>query len=136
LLCYDCREKLERIGDCKMERIKGIFLKLTAIAAVFFVAGFAAIQLESVQDWMLLRIFSSTTVDSGAPAEPDALSASVCGSRSPLPDPNRAEACVLVEAGERLFVVDVGDGSVARLRQWTTPFNKWHSYFLYLLFLS
>ncbi|MBT3521386.1 MAG: hypothetical protein HN483_02225, partial [Gammaproteobacteria bacterium] len=45
-----------------MERIKGIFLKLTAIAAVFFVAGFAAIQLESVQDWMLLRIFSSTTV--------------------------------------------------------------------------
>ena len=75
-----------------MERIKGIFLKLTAIAAVFFVAGFAAIQLESVQDWMLLRIFSSTTVDSGALAEPDALSASVCGSRSPLPDPNRAEA--------------------------------------------
>ena len=73
-----------------MNWFKGIFFKLTAIAAVFFVAGFAAIQLESVQDWMLLRIFSSTTVDSGALAEPDALSASVCGSRSPLPDPNRA----------------------------------------------
>ena len=107
-----------------MNWFKGIFLKLTAIAAVFFVAGFAAVQLESVQDWMLLRVLSSTTVNPNAPAEPDALSASVCGSRSPLPDPNRAEACVLVKAGERLFVVDVGDGSVARLRQWTTPFNR------------
>jgi len=107
-----------------MNWFKGIFFKLTAIAAVFLVAGFAAVQLESVQDWMLLRVLSSTTVNPNAPAEPDALSASVCGSRSPLPDPNRAEACVLVKAGERLFVVDVGDGSVARLRQWTTPFNR------------
>ena len=84
-------------------------------------AGFAAVQLESVQDWMLLRVLSSTTVNPNAPAEPDALSASVCGSRSPLPDPNRAEACVLVKAGERLFVVDVGDGSVARLRSGLRP---------------
>ena len=107
-----------------MDWIKGVFPKFIASVAVFFVAGYTAIQLESVQDWVLLRVLSSTTVDPSAPAEPDALSASVCGSRSPLPDPSRAEACVLVEAGERLFVVDVGDGSVARLRQWTTPFNK------------
>ena len=69
LLCYGCREKLERIGDCKMERIKGIFLKLTAIAAVFFVAGFAAIQLESVQDWVLLRVLSSATVVTPVPPQ-------------------------------------------------------------------
>ena len=73
-----------------MERVKGIFLKLVAIAAAFCVAGYAAIQLESVQDWMLLRVLSSTTYDPNASADPDAISASVCGSRSPLPDPSRA----------------------------------------------
>ena len=29
----------------------------------------------------------------------DALSVAVCGSRAPLPSPNRAETCLLVQAG-------------------------------------
>jgi hypothetical protein len=60
-----------------MDWIKGVFPKFIAIAAVFFVAGYTAIQLESIQDWVLLSVLSSTTVDPSAPAEPDALSASV-----------------------------------------------------------
>lgn len=106
---------------------------LKAVAAVLLasaVIAFVAARSEAVQDWALLRVFAAVTVVPNAAPTPDALSASVCGSRSPIPDPNRAEACVLVQAGERLFVVDAGDGSVARLRQWATPFNKIESVFL------
>ncbi len=103
---------------------KRILLQAATVAALVVVAGLGAVRLEFVQEWAMLRVFSATTSDTDAPAEPDALTASVCGSRSPIPDPARAEACVLVQAGERLFVVDVGDGSVARLRQWAIAFDR------------
>ncbi len=88
---------------------------VVALKALIGLAGLGIVRLEFVQDWAFLRILAASTPNTDAPDEPDALSASVCGSRSPIPDPSRAEACVLVQAGERLFVVDVGDGSVARL---------------------
>ncbi|GIT36933.1 MAG: hypothetical protein Ct9H300mP6_08010 [Gammaproteobacteria bacterium] len=34
------------------------------------------------------------------------------------PNPGRAEACILIKAGENYFVVDSGDGNVANLRNW------------------
>jgi len=46
---------------------------------------------------------------------PDGLHVMFCGTGSPLPDPTRAQACVAVIAGERIFVVDSGSGSVANL---------------------
>ncbi len=54
----------------------------------------------------------------------DALSAAVCGSRSPIPSPGRAETCILVKAGEEMFVVDIGGGSAANLRSWNILFGK------------
>ncbi|MCH2695802.1 MAG: MBL fold metallo-hydrolase, partial [Acidobacteriia bacterium] len=54
----------------------------------------------------------------------DALSAAVCGSRSPIPSPGRAETCVMVRAGENIYIVDIGDGSASNLRSWGIPFNK------------
>ena len=41
----------------------------------------------------------------------DGLRVFMCGTSSPLPSPDRAQACVAVMAGDRLFVVDVGAGS-------------------------
>jgi len=35
----------------------------------------------------------------------------MCGSGSPLADPNRASACVAVVAGEEVILVDIGPGS-------------------------
>jgi ribonuclease Z len=104
--------------------VKRRLLQAMVVAALIGLAGLGIVRLEFIQDWAFLRILAASTPNTDAPDEPDALSASVCGSRSPIPDPSRAEACVLVQAGERLFVVDVGDGSVARLRQWATPFNR------------
>lgn len=39
----------------------------------------------------------------------------LCGSGSPLPDPERAGPCMLVQAGDQLLVIDVGSGSPRNL---------------------
>ena len=44
-------------------------------------------------------------------SEYDGLQVFMCGTSSPLPDPNRAQACVAVRAGKSLFLVDAGAGS-------------------------
>lgn len=43
----------------------------------------------------------------------DGLRVFMCGTSSPLPAPGRAQACVAVLAGDRLFIVDTGAGSAA-----------------------
>ncbi len=111
-------------------RIKNGSSKIALGTVILFSLAYFTVQLEPVQDWVLRRAFFSASVNMNSAPKPDALSASVCGSRSPIPDPKRAEACILVEAGERLFVIDTGDGSVARLRQWAIPFNRVESVFI------
>jgi ribonuclease Z len=57
-------------------------------------------------------------------ARPGELSVLMCGTGSPLPDLNRASACTIVAAGERLYVVDVGLASVRNLLLWRVPLAK------------
>lgn len=48
----------------------------------------------------------------------DGLHLALCGARGPMPSPNASSPCVLVIAGERMFVVDAGtDGlrNIARM---------------------
>lgn len=46
---------------------------------------------------------------------PDGLHAAFCGTGSPLPDPDRAGPCVAIIAGQRLIVVDAGEGAARNL---------------------
>tara|TARA_R110002096_G_scaffold73793_1_gene174965 strand:+ start:6776 stop:7864 length:1089 start_codon:yes stop_codon:yes gene_type:complete len=46
---------------------------------------------------------------------PDGLHIAFCGTGSPLPDPSRAPSCAVVIAGDRLFAIDAGAGSVGNL---------------------
>ena len=48
----------------------------------------------------------------------------VCGSRSPLPAPGRAEACILVEAGDDIYIFDMGNGSAVNLQQYQIPWSN------------
>lgn len=41
-----------------------------------------------------------------------------CGTGTPLPDPDRAESCLLVKAGDTLLLIDGGDGGVRKLAGW------------------
>ena len=49
---------------------------------------------------------------------------------SPLPDPTRSGPCVLVIAGQRVMVVDVGSGAVRRIGPAGIPMSKIEDAFL------
>ena len=46
---------------------------------------------------------------------PDGLHVVLCGTGSPLPDPERAGPCTLVIAGQHMFLVDAGEGAARNL---------------------
>ena len=54
----------------------------------------------------------------------NSLTALVCGGRSPLPHPRRAETCILINAGGSYYVIDVGDGSASNLRSYGVNLGK------------
>ena len=101
-----------------------LFIRVIIASLILGITSWVIIQLPSVQDRLLVVAFSALgSVSNNLPKE-DALSAAVCGSRSPLPSPGRAETCILISAGEDLFVVDVGDGSNDNLRSWNINFRN------------
>lgn len=58
------------------------------------------------------------------PDLPDGLHLALCGTGSPFPDPTRAGPCSAVIAGERLFIVDTGEGSARTLGYMGIPAAK------------
>ena len=101
-----------------------LLIRVIIASLILGITSWVIIQLPSVQDRILVAAFSALgSVSNNLPKE-DALSAAVCGSRSPLPSPGRAETCILISAGEDLFVVDVGDGSNDNLRSWNINFRN------------
>ncbi len=95
-----------------------------AIAALV-VAGAIAIRMPSVEMW-LFRQVASQIVSKPTPvlAEADELSVLLCGTGTPLPDRQRAGPCAMVAAGNRLYVIDVGIGSVRNMLLWRIPLEN------------
>ena len=101
-----------------------LLIRVIIASLILGITSWVIIQLPSVQDRLLVVAFSALgSASSNLPKE-DALSAAVCGSRSPIPSPGRAETCILISAGEDLFVVDIGDGSNDNLRSWNINFRN------------
>ncbi len=101
-----------------------LFIRVIIASLILGITSWVIIQLPSVQDRLLVVAFSALgSASSNLPKE-DALSAVVCGSRSPIPSPGRAETCILISAGDDLFVVDIGDGSNDNLRSWNINFRN------------
>ena len=101
-----------------------ILIRMVIASLILGVASWVIIQVPSVQDRLMVAAFTALGSASNNLPEEDALSAAVCGSRSPLPSPGRAETCILVAAGDDLFVVDIGDGSNQNLRSWNIDFRN------------
>jgi ribonuclease Z len=57
-------------------------------------------------------------------ALPDGLHLMLCGAGAPLPDPSRAGPCIMVLAGQDLYVVDVGSGSVRNFGPMGVPTGR------------
>ena len=102
-------------------------MKLLKYISIIAVLGFILVsvlaRVPAVQDRLMLR-FVQTLGSSTADLNDNSLSAVVCGSRSPLPSPGRAQTCVLVNAGGNYYVVDIGDGSANNLNNWRIDANK------------
>jgi ribonuclease Z len=80
------------------------------------------------QDFLLERFIAATM---SARAEPfDGLRVFMCGTSSPLPGPGRAQSCVAISAGERLYIVDAGAGSTLTLNLGGVPMYQLKSVLL------
>ncbi len=103
--------------------------KILPIAAgavvALVVAGFVAIRIPSVDMWLFKRI-ATHIVSRPTPvlAKPDELSVLLCGTGTPLPDRMRAGPCAMVAAGNRLYVIDAGIGSVQNMLLWRIPLEN------------
>lgn len=64
------------------------------------------------------------------PSLPDGLHLALCGTGSPFPDPTRAGPCSAIIAGDRLFIVDAGEGSARNLAFMGLPAAKIEAIFL------
>ena len=101
--------------------MKKLLIFLSLIIAIYLI-GLLALNSHSVQD----RIFNIGLKNILSSSEPfldkkDSLKVVICGSRSPLPSPGRAESCVIVEAGDDIYIFDLGNGSVNNLTQYQLP---------------
>ena len=98
-----------------MKIIKYVLIPLIVMALL----GFMLIQNHAVQDRLFKKVVSQLlSAQTNEIFLDDALSVAVCGSRAPLPSPNRAETCLLVQAGPSKFIIDSGEGSAANLQSW------------------
>jgi len=101
------------------------FLKyLFIVVAVLLVSVFILLRQPAFQDKLLESAMENLAAPSTYLPEEDALTAVVCGSRSPIPAPDRAETCILIQAGENIFIFDTGGGSAQNLNDWNTPWDR------------
>ncbi len=61
---------------------------------------------------------------------PDGLSIGLCGAGSPLPDPERAGPCVVIVAGTKMYIVDIGEGGSRNIGRMGLPIGKVEALFL------
>ena len=104
--------------------MKKLLIFLSLIIAIYLI-GLLALNSYTVQD-RILNIGLKNIVSSSESFldKEDSLKVVICGSRSPLPSPGRAESCVLVEAGDDIYIFDMGNGSVNNLQEFQVPWTN------------
>lgn len=98
--------------------VTGFGLLMAAVVMTgFLVVWFSA----SAQDAIMKRVVASNVGGNEAVLDEDALHVVLCGTGSPMPDPDRAQACAIVYAGGKVFLVDSGLGGWDRLARFQLP---------------
>ena len=93
-------------------RLFGVLVWLVPVIVVLIIGG---IMVSKPIDTSILTQVIKQRFASQAEKWPDGLYAGLAGSGGPMPDANRAGPCVAVVAGDHLYIVDVGEGSVRNL---------------------
>lgn len=92
----------------------GLLKYLLIPFGILILLGAALVNVPAVQDLLLKRLMAAGIATVPGP-DFDGLRVFMCGTSSPLPAPDRAQACVAVRAGNRLYLVDAGAGSARTL---------------------
>ena len=96
-----------------------------ALAAVLVVTGGLLLVFQKPLSMQLLAKFAQNNVGRDAMKDlPDGLHVALCGTGSPFPDPTRAGPCTAIIAGQRLFIVDAGEGGARNLGYMGIPAAK------------
>ena len=111
--------------------VKFFLYALAASGLVLALGGAALYFIPSVQDHLIARMLDRNfDVQHDGLVAQDALRVAICGSGAPLADADRRPACNLVFAAGRIFVVDAGAGSFARVAKWRLPLDRLEAVFL------
>ena len=94
-------------------------MKKILITIFVFIITFGIFSSSYVQSNILNMLIKSGIENNQIFPEEDALSVLVCGSGSPL-GTAVAQTCLLVKAGDKKYVVDIGNGSVNNLMTWSS----------------
>ena len=105
-----------------MQLLKKVLLGLMGLALVL-AAVVWAFQKE-VGTALLQRVAHAAVGRNIIPTLPDGLHVALCGTNGPFPDPTRAGPCTAIIAGDRLFVVDAGEGSARNMGYMGLPLGK------------
>ena len=91
-----------------MKKLVAASIGLAVLGTCAYVA---LTNLRSGQDFLLEQAIEAQVAGMLKPYDFVGLEVMVCGSSSPLPDPTRAQACIMVRAGDQMFIIDSGSGS-------------------------
>ena len=89
--------------------MKKLLILLSSVITIYLI-GLLALNSHTVQDRLLKIGLQNIVNNEKFLDKEDSLKVVICGSRSPLPSPGRAESCVLVEAGDDIYIFDMGNG--------------------------
>jgi ribonuclease Z len=106
-----------------MRRIIALAVVVLLLAGAWVFRGPIALRLSD-------RAVAANMKGDAVAGLPDGLHAFVCGSGSPLPDRTRAGPCLTVIAGQRVFLVDAGEGAAEVLSAGGIPAGRIDRLFL------
>lgn len=107
-------------------------LRIVLIALGLIVAGLVGFKLfeKPIARYLVQRAIDANVGTDPSKALADGLHVYVCGTGSPMADPNRAGACLAVIAGDTRMIFDVGSGSMRVLGRMGFPVGKTDRLFL------
>ena len=111
-----------------MQLVKRTLLGLVALGLL--VAALAWAFQRELGTLVLKRIANTQVGRNIVPDLPDGLHLALCGTGSPFPDPSRAGPCSVVIAGDRVFIIDAGEGAARNLGYMGIPTGKAEALFL------
>ncbi|HVT36552.1 MAG TPA: MBL fold metallo-hydrolase [Nevskiaceae bacterium] len=103
---------------------------LTALAIIVVAAAAGALMRDRLVEAAMRKQIMRNLSGEAFREMNDGLNVVLCGAGSPLPDPTRSGPCVLVIAGTRVMVVDVGSGAVRRIGPAGVPMARIEDVFL------